>query len=250
MSDDNVKTAEDKATEAKAEPVVEEKAQPAVEEKPVEKTEPAEEKKAKPAAKEKKAKPAAKEKKAKTSEKKDKADKKEVKAGKKEDKADDDESAEAADPVEEPILEEPKPEAPPKPQVAPPPTGSQFRATGRRKRSVARVYLTPGNGEITINKRPIEKYFFRGIWRYMVVQPMELTGTRDIFNVNVNVRGGGQTGQAGAVKHGISRALIEFNIDLRAALKSAGFLTRDARAVERKKYGLAGARKRYQFSKR
>jgi small subunit ribosomal protein S9 len=274
MSDDNVKTAEDKATELKTEPVVEEKtepaaeeksgekaepvvekkAKPAAEEKPVEKAEPVVEKKAKPAAEEKpvekaepvveeKAKPVVKEKKAKASVKKAKADKKDDKVG-------DGESAEAVDPVEEPKVEEPKPVVPSKPQVAAPPAGSQFRATGRRKKSVARVFLTPGNGEITINKRPIENYFFRGIWRYMVAQPMLLTGTRDLFNVNVNVSGGGQTGQAGAVKHGISRALTEFNIDLRAALKSAGFLTRDARAVERKKYGLAGARKRYQFSKR
>ncbi len=275
MSDDNVKTAEDKATELKTEPVVEEKTESAAEEKPVEQAKPAVEEKTDPAAKKKpvkkakpaveektdpaakkkpveKAEPAVEEKKAKpvAKEKKAKASGKKAKADKKEDEVGDDESAKVADPVEEPKVEEPKPIDPPKPQLAAPPAGSQFRATGRRKKSVARVYLTPGNGEITINKRPIENYFFRGIWRYMAVQPMLLTGTRDLFNVNVNVHGGGQTGQAGAVKHAISRALLEFNIDLRAPLKSAGFLTRDARTVERKKYGLAGARKRYQFSKR
>lgn len=126
----------------------------------------------------------------------------------------------------------------------------QYYGTGRRKSSVARVYLRPGEGKVIINKRPIEDYFPRAITRMMALSPMELTETLDKFDVVINVHGGGQTGQAGAVRHGITRALMEFDPELRSALKKAGFVTRDARKVERKKYGQPGARKHFQFSKR
>ena len=126
----------------------------------------------------------------------------------------------------------------------------RWYATGRRKEASARVYLTPGTGRITINEREAEEYFRRGSLLLLLNQPFEITETEGQFDVWVRVRGGGLTGQAGAVKHGISRALTACNEENRPALKSAGFLTRDARRVERKKYGQPKARKRFQFSKR
>ena len=126
----------------------------------------------------------------------------------------------------------------------------QFYGTGRRKSSVARVYLTPGTGKITINKRDIEEYFGLETLKTIVRQPLTLTETLDKFDVDVTVHGGGYTGQAGAIKHGISRALLEVDEELRTALKKAGFLTRDPRMKERKKYGLKAARRASQFSKR
>ena len=126
----------------------------------------------------------------------------------------------------------------------------QYYGTGRRKSSVARVYLTPGTGKITINKRDIEEYFGLETLKTIVRQPLTLTETLDKFDVNVTVHGGGYTGQAGAVKHGISRALLEVDEEFRTALKKAGFLTRDPRMKERKKYGLKAARRAPQFSKR
>ncbi|MDR0964961.1 MAG: 30S ribosomal protein S9 [Myxococcales bacterium] len=122
--------------------------------------------------------------------------------------------------------------------------------TGRRKESVARVHLKPGSGVITINDRPIDDYFGRETAKMLLRQPLELVEQLDKLDVMVNVSGGGISGQAGAIRHGISRALCDYNADLRPALKKAGFLTRDSRAVERKKYGRPGARKRFQFSKR
>ena len=121
---------------------------------------------------------------------------------------------------------------------------------GRRKSSVARVYIADGSGKITINKRELTDYFPVATSRYVVEQPLNLLGVSDKYDVNVNVYGGGVTGQSGAIRLGIARALAELNAADRGALKKAGFLTRDSRKVERKKYGLAGARKSYQFSKR
>jgi small subunit ribosomal protein S9 len=126
----------------------------------------------------------------------------------------------------------------------------RYFATGRRKRSVARTILAAGTGQITINKRPMDEYFGRPTLSMVVRQPLEHTGTLGKYDVSVNVRGGGISGQAGAIKHGISRALLEAHPDLRPTLKKGGFLTRDAREKERKKYGLRGARARYQYSKR
>ncbi len=126
----------------------------------------------------------------------------------------------------------------------------RYYGTGRRKSSVARVYLTPGTGKITINKRDIDEYFGFETLKLIVRQPLELTETTSKFDIKINVNGGGFTGQAGAIRHGISRALIESDAELRPALKSAGFLTRDPRMKERKKYGLKGARRAPQFSKR
>ena len=126
----------------------------------------------------------------------------------------------------------------------------RWYATGRRKTSIARVYLSPGTGKVTINKRDITDYFGRDVLKMVVMQPFELTGTVGKLDLYINVTGGGLSGQAGAIKHGISRALLDFNVDLRPILKKAGFLTRDSRMVERKKYGKRGARARYQFSKR
>ncbi|HHW70644.1 MAG TPA: 30S ribosomal protein S9 [Clostridiales bacterium] len=126
----------------------------------------------------------------------------------------------------------------------------QYWGTGRRKKSVARVRLVPGNGNITVNNRDIEEYFGFETLKVLVRQPLELTNTLDKFDVIANVRGGGFTGQAGAVRHGIARALVEADSELRPALKNAGFLTRDPRMKERKKYGLKGARKAPQYSKR
>ena len=122
--------------------------------------------------------------------------------------------------------------------------------TGRRKKSIARVYLTPGTGNITINKRSIDEYFGLETLKVIVRQPLTATDNADKFDVKVTVRGGGTTGQAGAIRHGISRALCQADADYRPALKKAGFLTRDPRMKERKKYGLKGARRAPQFSKR
>jgi small subunit ribosomal protein S9 len=126
----------------------------------------------------------------------------------------------------------------------------QYYGTGRRKTSVARVYLRPGSGKIEVNKRDFDDYFPNRVLKMVIRQPLLLTETADKFDILVNVQGGGPAGQAGAIRHGISRALLEFNAELRPRLKTAGFLTRDAREVERKKYGQPKARKRFQFSKR
>lgn len=125
-----------------------------------------------------------------------------------------------------------------------------YNRTGRRKSSSARVYLTRGSGNITINKRTLDEYFGRETARMIVRQPLEITEMQDSVDINVNVTGGGISGQAGAIRHGISRALIEYDENLRPQLRKAGFVTRDARQVERKKIGLHKARKRPQFSKR
>ena len=127
---------------------------------------------------------------------------------------------------------------------------ANYYGTGRRKSSVARVYLVPGTGKITINKRDIEEYFGLDTLKTIVRQPLVATETLDKYDVKVNVVGGGFTGQAGAIRHGISRALLEVDGDYRPVLKKAGFLTRDPRMKERKKYGLKGARRAPQFSKR
>jgi len=126
----------------------------------------------------------------------------------------------------------------------------QYYGTGRRKTAVARVYLRPGTGKIEVNKRDIENYFSSRVLKMIIRQPMLITETADKFDILVNVVGGGMAGQAGAIRHGLSRALVAFNPELRPRLKQAGFLTRDAREVERKKYGQPGARRRFQFSKR
>jgi small subunit ribosomal protein S9 len=125
-----------------------------------------------------------------------------------------------------------------------------YHANGKRKTAVARVWLRPGSGEIMINKRSFEKYLPREADRETVLQPLRLTATADKYDLLVNVRGGGSSGQAGAIRHGISRALLAINPDLREDLKKEGFLTRDSRMKERKKYGQRGARARYQYSKR
>jgi small subunit ribosomal protein S9 len=126
----------------------------------------------------------------------------------------------------------------------------QYYGTGRRKTSTARVYLRPGTGEFKVNRKTFEQYFPNQALRMIIRQPLTLTDTANKFDIVVNVAGGGPAGQAGAVRHGITRALMEFNADLRPALKDAGLVTRDPRAKERKKYGQKGARKRFQFSKR
>ena len=127
---------------------------------------------------------------------------------------------------------------------------SKLYGTGRRKKSIARVYLVPGTGNITINKRSIDEYFGLETLKVTVRQPLVATETLDKFDVLVNVHGGGTTGQAGAIRHGISRALLHADAEFRPILKKAGFLTRDPRMKERKKYGLKGARRAPQFSKR
>ncbi len=129
-------------------------------------------------------------------------------------------------------------------------TSNEFLGTGRRKTAVARVRLAPGSGKITINRRPLENYVPLDTQRSAVTQPLAITATSDKLDVRVNVQGGGPNGQAGAVRHGISRALLKFDANLRPALKAEGFLTRDPRERERKKYGQPGARARFQFSKR
>ena len=126
----------------------------------------------------------------------------------------------------------------------------QYYGTGRRKTASARVFLRPGSGEIRINGRSFEDYFASPVLRMIARQPLLLTETADKFDIHATVAGGGSSGQAGAMRHGISRALLEFNGELRERLKLAGLLTRDSRKKERKKYGLKGARARYQFSKR
>ena len=127
---------------------------------------------------------------------------------------------------------------------------AQYYGTGRRKTSTARVFLKTGSGNIMINGRPIDEYFGREVARMIVRQPLQLTENTDTFDANVTVAGGGSFGQAGAIRHGISRALLIFDEELRPQLKKAGFLTRDSRKVERKKPGLKKARKSSQFSKR
>lgn len=127
---------------------------------------------------------------------------------------------------------------------------AKFYGTGRRKKSIARVYLTPGKGNITINKRPIDEYFGLETLKVIVRQPLTATETADKYDVLVNVKGGGYTGQAGAIRHGIARALLQVDSEFRPTLKKAGYLTRDPRMKERKKYGLKGARRAPQFSKR
>ena len=126
----------------------------------------------------------------------------------------------------------------------------QYYGTGRRKTSTARVYLRAGGGEVKINRKPFDQYFPNETLRMIIRQPLQLTETAGKFDILVNVNGGGPSGQAGAIRHGITRALLEFNADLRPALKQAGLITRDPRIKERKKYGQKGARKRFQFSKR
>ena len=129
-------------------------------------------------------------------------------------------------------------------------TNPYFYGTGRRKESVARVRVYAGSGKITINNRDIDDYFGLETLKLIVRQPLALTGTADKFDIVCNVQGGGVTGQAGAIRHGLSRALLQYDENLRPALKKAGFLTRDPRMKERKKYGLKGARRAPQFSKR
>ena len=129
-------------------------------------------------------------------------------------------------------------------------TAAKYYGTGRRKKSIARVYLVPGKGEITINKRSIDDYFGLETLKVIVRQPLTVTETVDKFDVIVTVKGGGYTGQAGAVRHGIARALLQADPDYRPTLKKAGYLTRDPRMKERKKYGLKAARRAPQFSKR
>ncbi len=129
-------------------------------------------------------------------------------------------------------------------------TNPYFYGTGRRKKSVVRVRVYAGSGKITINNRDIDDYFGLETLKLIVRQPLALTGTADKFDIVCNVQGGGVTGQAGAIRHGLSRALLQYDENLRPALKKAGFLTRDPRMKERKKYGLKGARRAPQFSKR
>ncbi len=128
--------------------------------------------------------------------------------------------------------------------------GSYYYGTGRRKNAVARVFIKPGKGQITVNDKPIDVYFSRETGRMVVRQPLELTNHQGTFDIRVNVAGGGESGQAGATRHGITRALMEYDPTLKPVLRQAGFVTRDAREVERKKVGLHKARKRKQFSKR
>ncbi len=125
-----------------------------------------------------------------------------------------------------------------------------YYGTGRRKTATARVFLRPGAGEIQVNRRTLDTFFANEVLKMVVKQPLLLTETAESFDIQVTVKGGGSTGQAGAIRHGISRALCEYNEELRGKLKGAGLLTRDPRMKERKKYGLKGARARYQFSKR
>lgn len=128
--------------------------------------------------------------------------------------------------------------------------GKYYYGTGRRKSAVARVFLAKGNGQITVNGKPLDQYFARETGRMVVRQPLALTEHLESFDIMVNVTGGGETGQAGAVRHGITRALIDYDAELKSPLKKAGLVTRDAREVERKKVGFRKARRRKQFSKR
>lgn len=127
---------------------------------------------------------------------------------------------------------------------------TQYYGTGRRKTSTARVFITAGTGAILVNDRPLDEYFGRPVARLVVRQPLELVGLSDKFDVNVTVAGGGSFGQAGAIRHGLTRALMEYDEELRSQLRKAGYVTRDSREVERKKVGLRKARKKPQFSKR
>ena len=129
-------------------------------------------------------------------------------------------------------------------------TDKSYYATGKRKSSIARVWIKEGSGAILVNRKSIDEYFTRESLKRMIGQPLDITGKKGKFDLYVNVQGGGMSGEAGAVKQGISKALVEFDLDLRSILKRAGFLTRDSRIKERKKYGQPGARKRFQFSKR
>lgn len=129
-------------------------------------------------------------------------------------------------------------------------TSEIYHGTGRRKSSTARVRIQSGSGSITVNSRPLDEYFGRETARMVVRQPLVLLDMENTFDINVNVQGGGGSGQAGAIRHGITRALLEYDEELRSTLRQAGFVTRDAREVERKKVGLKGARRRPQFSKR
>lgn len=129
-------------------------------------------------------------------------------------------------------------------------SATQYYGTGRRKTSTARVFLRSGGGDITVNQRPLDQYFGREVARMIVRQPLELVELVDKFDIKVTVEGGGSFGQAGAIRHGITRALMDYDESLRGTLRGAGFVTRDAREVERKKVGLRKARKRPQFSKR
>lgn len=126
----------------------------------------------------------------------------------------------------------------------------RWYGTGRRKKATARVWINPGSGEVIINKRSIDEYFGREVLKMIMQQPLDVAGQRGKLDININVCGGGLSGQAGAIRHGLTRAMMEMDPELRGALKKAGFVTRDPRAVERKKYGRPGARKRFQFSKR
>jgi small subunit ribosomal protein S9 len=126
----------------------------------------------------------------------------------------------------------------------------QHYGTGRRKTATARVFIRPGTGTVVVNDRPFDQYFPSEVHKMVIRQPLTITETADKFDLFVRVSGGGFSGQAGALRHGIARALVRYNPELRSKLKSAGFLTRDPREVERKKYGQPGARKRFQFSKR
>ncbi len=125
-----------------------------------------------------------------------------------------------------------------------------YYATGKRKTSIARTWLELGTGKITVNDRPLDDYFKVGTAKIIMLQPLSLTNTQETYDIKVRVLGGGITGQAGAIRHGITKALLQVEPDLRQVLKKAGFITRDARVKERKKYGQKGARARYQFSKR
>lgn len=129
-------------------------------------------------------------------------------------------------------------------------SATQYYGTGRRKTAAARVFITAGTGAIEVNKRPLDEYFGRPVARMIVRQPLQLAEVEDKFDIKVTVSGGGSFGQAGAIRHGITRALMEFDESLRPTLRQAGFVTRDAREVERKKVGLRKARKKPQFSKR
>ncbi|MEH6516615.1 MAG: small subunit ribosomal protein S9 [Halieaceae bacterium] len=129
-------------------------------------------------------------------------------------------------------------------------SATQYYGTGRRKTSTARVFLKNGGGAITVNKRTLDEYFGREVARMIVRQPLELVELNDKFDINITVEGGGSFGQAGAIRHGITRALLQYDESLRGSLRAAGYVTRDARQVERKKVGLRKARKRPQFSKR
>ncbi|HEV8335714.1 MAG TPA: 30S ribosomal protein S9 [Candidatus Polarisedimenticolia bacterium] len=129
-------------------------------------------------------------------------------------------------------------------------TAIQYYGTGRRKHATARVFLRPGAGNIQVNNRPLEQYFKRESLKLIIRQPLLITETTNKFDIHVRIDGGGMAGQAGAIRHGLSRALVDYNRELRSKLKEAGFLTRDSRIKERKKYGQRGARARFQFSKR